>query len=165
MTQTLKAIVPTLALAVLAGCATTGDKAYVDPNPFADYGPAMKTTAAQPLGSYWQQEHAAEIAAATTPEALGVYLASPEAASALLAKVGPAYTSDPMDLTRIAAVTQLVMAPEGASKTASVRQQAAPRELWVAALERALGTAPDEYRRAFFTDQLRWCGERDGNRR
>ena len=152
MKNTLHLVLAAVALGALAGCATVSvNKEYVDPNPFAEYGPAMKSTAAQPLGSYWQQEHAAEVAAATTPEALGAYLASAAAAEALLAKVGPAYTTDPIVLTQIGAISQLVMTP-------NCKKAPTARKLWVAALERALEGSADEYRKAFFRDQLRWCG-------
>ena len=159
--------------AALAGCATTStcekpaepaakpaataaakpapEKKYVDPNAFADYGPAMRHTKEIPLGSYWQQENKAKIAEATKRETLAAFVASPAAADALLAKVGPAYTTDPVVLTQIGAVSQLVMCPKCAKAPAC-------RKLWVAALERALKGAKDDYRKAFYADQLRWCG-------
>ena len=154
--------------AALAGCATTEVKTeaapaakaapapkaeakYVDPNPFADYGPGMKHTKEIPLGSYWQQENKAKIAEATKCETLSQFTASPAAADALLAKVGPAYTTDPIILTQIGAVTQAVMCPK-------CDKAPAARKTWVAALERAKKGAKDDYRKAFFADQLRWCG-------
>jgi len=159
--------------ALLAGCATTAtceksaeakadaksaavaakpaEKKYVDPNPFSDYGPGMKHTKEIPLGSYWQQDNKAKIAEATKVETLAAFVATPAAADALLAKVGPAYTTDPVVLTQIGAVTQLVMCPKCDKAPAS-------RKVWVAALERALKNAKDDYRKAFYADQLRWCG-------
>ena len=159
MKQILKSVLVPLALAALAGCATApksyelpvnADGKYADPNVFAGYGPAMENTKDNPLGSYWQQQNRDRLAAATKTELIADFCSTPAKADGLLAKVGPAYTTDPVILTQIGAVTSLVMTPK-------CDKAPAARKIWVAALERALDGAPDEYRKAFFRDQLRWC--------
>ncbi len=120
-----------------------------DPNPFSDYGAAMAHTTEKPLLSFWQVEHAKEIAEATTDAKLDAFLASDAAADALLAQVKEAYQSDPIPMIQIASTTQraLVSSPESLAR-------------WVAALKRAQKAAPDAYRRDFYRDQLVLCGEK-----
>ena len=141
-------------LAFAAGCATVSqnpDELF----PYNDYVKAMEPQAGNPMAAEWQEQNAALIAAETSPAALKQYVASREAADALLAQVKEAYASDPMTLTKIAAVTQLVMCPK-------CQKAPACRAIWVAALENALVNAKDAYRIQFFRDQLRWCGNRCG---
>ena len=151
-----------LAVGLMAGCATdkveepptfeptvaAGDK---DPNPFADYGAGMANTKEFPLAVNWQDAHKAEVAAATEPEALRRFLASDEAARALLAEVKEAYTTDPIVMIQIGAVSQLVMCP---------RCPDAPklRALWTDALLKRIGFSQNVYHVMFCLDQLRWCG-------
>ena len=151
-----------LAVGLMAGCATdkveepptfeptvaAGDK---DPNPFADYGAGMANTKEFPLAVNWQDAHKAEVAAATEPEALRRFLASDEAAHALLAEVKEAYTTDPIVMSQIGAVSQLVMCP---------RCPDAPklRALWTDALLKRIGSSQNVYHVMFCLDQLRWCG-------
>ena len=147
-----KILIPFFAAALAAGCATVVEQGAAEyPNPFADYGAAMASDPAHPMAVEWQDAHAAEIAAATTPEALKPYLESIEAAAALLAEVKPGYATDPLKATQIAAITQLVMTP-GCEKAKACRR------IWVTALTRARNCSPDAYRRAYFNDQLNWCG-------
>lgn len=103
---------------------------------------------------HWQNANDAALKAATAPEALKAFVADAKAADALLAQVKPAYLTDPMVATQIAAVTQLVMKP-GCPKAADAR------ELWVEALLRAAKNSDDAYRTVFFLDQLRWCASDD----
>ena len=84
-------------------------KPYVDPNPNADYGAAMAKKAGNPSAVEWQNANNAAIAAATTPKALASHVWDAASAEALLARVKGAYTSDPLDLTVIGAVSQYVM--------------------------------------------------------
>lgn len=95
----------------------------------------------------WQNAHDREIAAATQPQDLAVCVKTAVAADALLAQVGPAYGTDPLVATRIAAVTQFVMASGSAGRT-----------VWREALLRAAKASTDDYRTVFFLEQLRWCG-------
>ena len=90
------------------------------------------------------------VEAATKPEVLSKFVASPEAADALLAKIGTSYDGDPLALTQIAAVTQLVMTP-------NCPKAPACRKVWVDALERARAAADDGYVRTFCDQQLRLC--------
>ena len=151
-----------LAVGLMAGCATdkveepptfeptvaAGDK---DPNPFADYGAGMANTKEFPLTVNWQDAHKAEVAEATKPEALRRFLASDEAARALLAEVKEAYTTDPIVMIQIGAVSQLVMCP---------RCPDAPklRARWTDALLKRIGSSQNVYHVMFCLDQLRWCG-------
>lgn len=108
-----------------------------------------KTTDATPTGVEWQKKNDAALAAATKPETLRTFLASDAAADALLARIGSAYAGDPLVLTQIAGVTQLVMNP--AEKSGVLRAR------WIAALERAQKAATDDYVRTFCRQQLDVC--------
>ena len=151
-----------LAVGLMAGCATnkveepptfepTVAAGAKDPNPFADYGAGMANTKEFPLTVNWQDAHKAEVAAATEPEVLRKFLASDEAARALLAEVKEAYTTDPIVRIQIGAVSQLVMRP---------RCPDAPklRARWTDALLKQIGFSQNVYHVMFCLDQLRWCG-------
>ncbi|MGN0855481.1 MAG: hypothetical protein ACI4R9_08180 [Kiritimatiellia bacterium] len=125
-----------------------------DPNPFANYEPAMRSSAEFPLAVNWQAAHRAEVAEATKPATLAGFLASDAAAGELLAKVKEAYTTDPLVMTQIGAISQMVMCPKCPKAPHN-------RAKWTAALLAAAKGAPDAYRRMFFLDQLRWCGHAD----
>ena len=100
----------------------------------------------------WQNANDAVLEAAMKPQALAAYVQSAAAADALLAEVKPAYQTDPMAATRIAAVTQLVMCPK-------CDKAPAGRAIWTAALIKAAAESSDSYRTMFLLDQLRWCGK------
>lgn len=148
---------------LMAGCAVVPPEApkkdltepemarLTDPNPFANYAPAMVSSAEFPLTVNWQDAHKDLVAEATRPEALAAFLKSDAAAAELLAGVKEAYRTEPIVMIRIAAVSQLVMCP---------RSSVAPsgRATWTAALLAAAREAPDAYRAMLFLDQLRWCG-------
>jgi len=129
----------TLALALVAGAK---DQYDIRPEATADKAPSS---------AEWQQSNAAAIKAETAPAKLAAFVATPAAAEALLAKVKPAYATDPMDAVRIAAVTQLTMCPK-------CDKAPAARKLWTAALLKRAQTATDAYVVEFCLDQLRWCG-------
>lgn len=136
---------------------------YVDPNPYSDYGNAMKSVPGDPMAVEWQQAHEADLAAATTPKALANYLWEDKDADALLAKVKGAYDTDPMVLTVIAAVTQYVMEFSIGRTTDCQKRCATPgaspcrRRVWLTALLKAFRATKDEYKQTFILDQLRWC--------
>lgn len=130
---------------------------YVDPNPFAGYGPAMKSTEADPLAVNWSKAHDAEIAAATEEDVLVGCVESAESAATLLAKVKPAYESDPLVLIQIAAVTQWVMLPEPFFLWFWEPSPAAGRKVWTAALARKIAESRDDYVRTFCRQQLDLC--------
>ena len=125
---------------ILAGCATKD--AY-------DIRPDAKDDGV-PTSVEWQNANDARLKAATTPETLAKFVASDAAADALLAQVGPAYKGDPLVLTQIGCVTQLVMCPK-------CDKAPARRKLWVAALERARANATDDYVKTFCLQQLDLC--------
>ena len=105
-----------------------------------------------PTAVAWQNANDAALEAAMKPQVLAAYVQSAAAADALLAEAKPAYRTDPMAATRIAAVTQLVMCPK-------CDKAPAGRAVWTAALIKAAGASTDSYRTMFLLDQLRWCGK------
>ena len=135
-----KLLIP--ALMAVAVCAFAKDQYDIRPD-------AAKAGAA-PTAVEWQNKNDAKIAAATKPEVLAKFVATQAAAEALLAQVGPAYAGDPLVLTQIAAVTQLVMCPK-------CDKAPAARKVWVAALRKTIAGAKDEYVRTFCRQQLDLC--------
>ena len=142
---------------VAAKAPVKADAKYVDPNPFADYGVAMQSTEKDPLAVNWSKQHDAEIKAATTDAALAAVVADAAHAEALLAKVKPAYESDPLVLTQIAAVTQWVLLPDPWYSVLWGGAHGAGRAVWVAALERKIAESKDDYIRTFCRQQLDLC--------
>ena len=130
---------------------------YVDPNPFADYGPAMRSTEKDPLAVNWSQAHDAEIKAATADAVLAGLVADAASADALLGKLKPAYETDPLTLTQIAAVTQWVMLPDPWYCLFWKGEHAAGRAVWTAALAKKIAEAKDDYVRIFCKQQLDLC--------
>ena len=129
------------------GCATTPNEAKRDQY---DIRPDAAQAGAAPTAVEWQNKNDAALAAATRPEVLAKFVATPAAADALLAQVGPAYAGDPLVLTQIAAVPQLVMCPK-------CDKAPAARKVWVAALKKAVASAKDDYVRTFCRQQLDLC--------
>ena len=147
-----------LVLLLAAGCTTEkygefepkGELAPSSATAFAGYGDAMKHQDGYEMAYEWQRRDEKAVADATRREVLAAFVASPEAADALLAKIGTSYDGDPVALTQIAAVTQLVMCPKCPKAPAC-------RKVWVAALERARAATDDGYVRTFCDQQLRLC--------
>ena len=145
-------------LLLAAGCATERygrfepkcELAPSNPAAYAGYGEAMAHKDGCQMAYEWQKKDAAALAEATKPEVLAAFVESGAAADALLAKIGTSYDGDPVALTQIAAVTQLVMCPKSPKSPAR-------REVWVAALERARSGTDDGYVRTFCDQQLRLC--------
>lgn len=129
-----------MVVALAAGCVTK-DAYDIRPEAKADGVPSSVE---------WQNANDARLKAATTPEALAKFVGSDAAADALLAQIGSAYKGDPLVLTQIACVTQLVMCPK-------CDKAPARRKLWVAALERAQANATDDYVKTFCRQQLDLC--------
>ena len=139
--------------AVVAGCASYSPEAGLrpsEPTAFATYSPAMKHQDGYQMAYEWQQANPDAVREATEVKVLAAFVASDAAADALLGRIGSAYDGDPIVLTQIAAVTQLVMTP-GCPKAA------AARPVWVAALERTKARASETYVRTFCDQQLRLC--------
>ena len=143
---------------LVAGCTTEQYGAF-EPKPelapsagpvFADYGTAMRHHDGYAMAYEWQRKSSKDVADATKPEVLAGFVKSGDAADALLAKIGTSYDGDPVALTQIAAVTQLVMCPKCAKAQAC-------RAIWVAALERRRAATDDGYVRTFCDQQLRLC--------
>ena len=141
----MKVLIGVLAAVLFAGCATenAAKKDAYDIRPDATADGVL-------TGVEWQRTNDAALKAAATPAALAKFVESDSAADALLAQIGPAYKGDPLVLTQIAGVTQLVMRPK--CDKAPTR-----RKVWVAALERARDGTKDGYVRTFCTQQLDIC--------
>ena len=147
-----------LVTALVAGCATEkygefepkGQLAAPNATDFADYGRAMGHQDGYQMAYEWQRKDPKAVENATKREVLAGFVASDAAADALLAKIGTSYDGDPIALTQIAAVTQLVMCQKCPKAPAC-------RKVWVAALERARAKTDDGYVRTFCDQQLRLC--------
>ena len=133
------------------------EQKYVDPNPFAGYGPAMKSTAEHPLAVNWSQANDAAIAAATSDAALAAVVVDETSAAALLKQIKPAYATDPLVLTQVAAVTQWVMLPDPWYCLFWDGEHASGRKVWVAALESLKASTSDGYVKTFCQQQLDLC--------
>lgn len=128
-----------------------------DPNPFANYGPAMQSSDAFPLTVNWQDAHKAEIAAATSPETL-LRLLRKNNGKGLLDELRAPYHTDPIVMQQIAAMSQVVMDP-------ATPNAANLRACWTGALIEKIRLAravdSDSKRSAYHAllclDQLRWC--------
>ena len=147
-----------LVLLLAAGCATPKYGEFEpkcelgQPNAtaYASYGAGMAHVEGYQMAYEWQRANSKAVADATKPEVLKTFVETPAAADALLAKIGTSYDGDPVALTQIAAVTQLVMCPKCPKAPAC-------RKVWVAALERARAASADGYVKTFCDQQLRLC--------
>ena len=148
-----------IVLLLAAGCATEQKYGAFEPKcelgqpnatAYASYGAAMAHVDGYQMAYEWQRANPQLVAEATKPEVLRAFVETPAAADALLAKIGTSYDGDPVALTQIAAVTQLVMCPKCPKAPAC-------RKVWVAALERARAASDDGYVKTFCDQQLRLC--------
>jgi len=148
-----------LALLAAVGCASApkygaftpkGELAPSTGTAYSDYGKAMAHTDGYQMAYEWQRKNPKAVEEATKPEVLAAFVKDAAAADALLAKVGTSYDGDPIVLTQIAGVTQLVMCPKCPKAPAA-------RKVWVAALERTRAKTDDGYVRTFCDQQLRLC--------
>ena len=130
---------------------------YVDPNKFADYVLAMQDTPNAPFAVGWSRAHDAEIAAATAEDVLAGCVESAESSAALLAKIKPAYETDPLTMIQIAAVTQWVMLPDPCFLFFWKPSPSAGRKVWTGALARKIAESKDDYIRTFCRQQLDLC--------
>ena len=145
-------------LLLAAGCATQKYGEFEpkcelgQPNAtaYASYGDAMAHVDGYQMAYEWQRANPKAVEEATKPEVLRKFVETPAAADALLAKIGTSYDGDPIALTQIASVTQLVMCPKCPKAPAC-------RKVWVAALERARAASDDGYVKTFCDQQLRLC--------
>ena len=141
------------AMSVAAGAVT-----FADPNPYADYGAAMKSTEAAPSAVDWSKKNDAQIAAETSDEALAAVVADEASAKKLLAAIKPAYETCPIAATKIAAVSQWVMLPDPWYCIFWDGEHEAGRKVWTAALLDAMKKADCKCVKRLCGDQLRWCG-------
>ena len=147
-----------LVLLLAAGCATQKYGEFEpkcelgQPNAtaYASYGAAMAHVEGYQMAYEWQRANPKLVEEATKPDVLRKFVETPAAADALLAKIGTSYDGDPVALTQIASVTQLVMCPKCPKAPAC-------RKVWVAALERARAASDDGYVKTFCDQQLRLC--------
>ena len=157
----MKKLIFALALAgTMAFAAETGGAEktqYVDPNPYARYNDAMVSTEEDPLAVNWSRAHDAEIAAATGEDVLAACVESEESAAALLAKLAPAYETDPLTMIQIAAVTLWVMTSEPCWLCFWKPSPAKGRVVWNLALARKIAESKDDYIRTFCRQQLDLC--------
>jgi len=145
-------------LLLAAGCATQKYGEFEpkcelgQPNAtaYASYDDAMAHVDGYQMAYEWQRANPKLVEEATKPDVLRKFVETPAAADALLAKIGTSYDGDPVALTQIAAVTQLVMCPKCPKAPAC-------RKVWVAALERARAASDDGYVKTFCDQQLRLC--------
>ena len=129
-----------------------------DPNPFATYGAAMKGVNGDPNAVEWQDDNRDLIAAATAEDVLADLVKDELSATRLLAQLRGAYSSSPRALTQIAAVTAWVMGEEPCCLCFWKPSPAAGRKVWVAALEKKLRLADDDYAKTVCRQQLERCG-------
>ena len=122
-----------------------------DENPYANYDDAMRSVKGKMMAVEWQAANSNLLEKATSRETLAGILADAKAVSRLLSSVGEPYKADPVALTQIAAISQLVMCPK-CDKAPKCRWK------WTAALVDAAKEAKTPYATMFFLDQLRWCG-------
>lgn len=147
-----------MALAMVGMSAVAKEVKYVDPNPFADYGQAMKSTPENPSAAEWADMNASALSAATDEERLAEFASDVEAAGHLLDRLQGAYATDPIAACQIAAVTQWVMQPDPWYHLFWDGPHAAGRGIWTRALVEKAESTADDYVRRFCLDQLRWCG-------
>ena len=122
-----------------------------DANPYANYDAAMRSVKGKMMAVEWQAANSNVLAKATSRETLSGILADDKAVASLLAVVNEPYKANPVALTQIAAISQLVMCPK-CDKAPKCRWK------WTAALVKAAKEAKTPYATMFFLDQLRWCG-------
>ena len=110
-----------------------------------------------PTAVVWSAKNDEALSVATDDAVLAGFVASDEAAAALLSNVRGAYLSDPLALTQIAAVSQWVMQPDPCVLLFWKPSRSAGRRVWVKALLTLAETTSDNYVKTFCLDQLRWC--------
>ena len=133
-----------------------------DPNPYANYSAGTSSDASDPSAAIWHGTARAAIAEETSDSKLAEIACCPERAKSLLAMVKPAYATDPMVATKIAAVSQYVMREGDYSWWEFWTWFSdSPRSVWTAALLDAAKSATDSYVAEFMLEQMRWCGMPD----
>jgi hypothetical protein len=125
-----------------------------------DMKPEVEKKAVAPTGVEWQNANDKALAAETSDDALAAVVADYEAAENLLAKIKGAYLTDAMVATKIAAVTQYVMAGADVAWYEFWRtSRNGEREIWCRALIDTAKKTDTAYIKEFCLDQLRWCAK------
>lgn len=158
LTNVFCGVFVSVAVLLVAGCATQkygeftprGELGQPNATAYASYDDAMAHVDGYQMAYEWQRANPKLVEEATKPDVLRKFVETPAVADALLAKIGTSYDGDPVALTQIAAVTQLVMCPKCPKAPAC-------RKVWVAALERARAASDDGYVKTFCDQQLRLC--------
>ena len=146
-------------IAVMGWIAVCAAAFAADPNPYSNYTAGTASDKADPSAADWHGTSTAAIAAETDDAVLAKIASSPARAKALLDEVKPAYATDPLTATKIAAVSQYVMRAGGTTWWEFWSWLVdSPRAGWTAALLDAAKTSDNSYRTEFMLDQLRWCG-------
>ena len=149
------------AVLLVTGLAVVGVCRAVDPNPYADYGKGMAGENGDPNAVEWQDDNRDLIDAVTTEDVLAGLVKDERSATLLLAQLRGAYSSNPRAMTQIAAVTSWVMGGEPCWFCFWKPSPAAGRRIWVAALEKKMRMAEDEYVKTICRQQLDRCGYED----
>ena len=132
-----------------------------DPNPYWDYGPAMRSVNGDPMAVEWQDDNRDLIEVSTCEDVIAGIVKDEVSATRLLAQLRGAYSSNPRAMTQIAAVTSWVMGEEPCWFCFWKSSPAAGRRVWVAALEKKLRMSSDEYVKTVCRQQLDRCGYED----
>ncbi|MBR6588657.1 MAG: DUF1080 domain-containing protein [Kiritimatiellae bacterium] len=151
----MKKLVFTAMIGAMAVSAIAAGKK--DPNAFADYGAAMASDKKSPMAVEWHNTNRNALETETSEDAIAAIVDSEEAAKVILAKVKPAYATDPMVAVQIAAVSQYVMTAEPSWWEFWNWFSDSPREIWTKALLDTAASATDTYVAQLCVDQLRWC--------
>lgn len=131
------------------------DPTYVDPNPYADYKVAMASVSNNPMAVEWHAANRAELDFVNDAWCRGVFAGGEKALMKHLDAVKGAYQSEPLELTRIAALSQYAMktkAPWWTFGLAKSKERVLLSKLFL----KKASDSKDAYVQMFFIDQLRW---------
>ena len=146
-----------LFLTTVIGAAALVASAAKDPNAFANYDAGMSTDKTSPSAVEWHDANRAALEKDASGDAVAAFAEDEASAKALLAKVKPAYATDPMAAVQAAAVSQYVMTAEPSWWEFWTWFADSPREIWTRALLDTASSADNAYVVQFCVDQLRWC--------
>ena len=146
-----------LFLTSVIGAAALAASAAKDPNAFANYDAGMSTDKASPSAVEWHDANRVALDKDAAEDTIAAFVEDEASAKALLAKVKPAYVTDPMAAVQAAAVSQYVMTAEPSWWEFWTWFSDSPREIWTKALLDTASSADNAYVVQFCVDQLRWC--------
>ncbi|MBO5643562.1 MAG: hypothetical protein J6S51_06130 [Kiritimatiellae bacterium] len=131
------------------------DPTYVDPNPYADYKVAMASVSNNPMAVEWHAANRAELDLIDDAWCKGVFAGGEASLMKHLDAVKGAYISEPLELTRIAALTQYAMKAKSPWWTFGFAKSK-ERVLLTNLFLKKASDPKDTYIQMFFIDQLRW---------